>query len=231
MKNLKLSQKIGSVLLAGSIILSSPTAALAAKAPKEGSYIIVGTEQAEPDAKFNIYIVKEGDNLSRISEKISRKVYGIDPTTKYWPVLAFMNGYPKVAQPGDEILFPTTLEEMEARLTYLKESGLYGKYVRNNNIYKKKLTVKGLLEQIYGKKVCVDPDFIQTYLKTLGLEGTYDADSVIKTTDDLWFLTEWIPSLPQMYGEDFWYHVSDQVFDGEDSWMISDPEAKQTKTK
>ena len=231
MKNLKLSQKIGSVLLAGSIILSSPTAALAEKAPKEGSYILVGTEQAEPDAKFNIYIVKEGDNLSRISEKICRKVYGIEPTTKYWPVLAFMNGYPKVAQPGDEILFPTTLEEMDARLTYLKESGLYGKYVRNNNIYKKKLTVKGLLEQIYGKKVCVDPDFIQTYLKTLGLEGTYDADSVIKTTDDLWFLTEWIPSLPQMYGENFWYYVSDQVFDGEDSWMISDPEAEQVKTK
>ena len=231
MKNLKLSQKIGTVLLAGSIILSSPTAVLAEKAPKHGSYILVGTEEAKPDAKFNIYIVKENDNLSRISEKICRKVYGIEPTTKYWPVLAFMNGYPRIAQPGDEISFPTTLAEMEARLTYLKKSGLYGQYVRANNIYKKKLTVQGLLNEIYGNAICVDPDFIATYLETLGLSDVYDANSVIQSTQDLWNLTVWIPSLPQMYGQDFWYYFSDAVFSDQDAWMINDPDSEITRTK
>ena len=53
--------------------------------------------QLENGQERQVYIVKEGDNLSRISEKLCRKVYGVEATTKYWPVLAFMNGYPRVA--------------------------------------------------------------------------------------------------------------------------------------
>ena len=88
---------------------------------------------------------------------------------------------------------------MEARLSFLKKSGLFAKYVQQNNIYKKKFTVSDLLHDIYSSQVYVDPDFIANYLETLGLTGIYDADTVIQSTQDLFYLTEWIPSLPQLY--------------------------------
>ena len=233
MKNntkIKLMKGIAVLTLATSISLSSPAIAYAKDLPKQGSFVIVGTEQAEENAKYNKYIVKEGDNLSRISERISRKVYGIEPTTKYWPVLAFMNDYPRVAQPGDEIIFPTTLEEMEARLSYLKKTGLFAKYVQNNNIYKKKFTVSDLLHDIYSSQVCVDQDFINQYLETLGLTGIYNENSVITSTNDLFLLTEWIPSLPQMYPDmDIW-SLFDLHYTEEDSWMFNNPDA-EVKTK
>ena len=182
--------------------------------------------QLENGQTRNVYVVKEGDNLSRISEKLCRKVYGIEPTTKYWPVLAFMNGYPRVAQPGDEMIYPETLDEMEARLDFLKKSGLYGKYVRQNNIYKKKFKVKDLLNDIFGSTVCVDPDFINQYLTTLGLEDKYNADTVIDTVEELWNLTEWIPSLPQMYSPEYWYLFSDLEVTDENAWMFQNPDAE-----
>ena len=195
---------------------------------KQGTIVQVERENGEiRDA----YIMKDGDNLSRVSEKLCRKVYGIEPTTKYWPVLAFMNGYPKVGQPGDEIIYPATLEEMEARLSFLKKSGLFAKYVQQNNIYKKKFTVSDLLHDIYSSQVCVDPDFIANYLETLGLTGIYDADTVIQSTQDLFYLTEWIPSLPQLYpGMDIW-SAFDLHYNEDDAWMFSDPEAEYVNTK
>jgi len=42
----------------------------------------------------------EDDNLSKISEKICGH-YKKEVTTKYWPALAFLNGYPRVINPGD----------------------------------------------------------------------------------------------------------------------------------
>ena len=209
LSNLNIKQKLLAVLLSGTIAFSAiPGAALAEK-KAHGAITLAGSEQSESDLYHTITAVK-GDHLSRISEYICTQVYGIEPTTKYWPVLAFMNGYDKVKnkvmQPGDEIKFPLTVEEAEARLEFLKKSGLYGQYVRSHGIYKTKFTVRMLLEDIYAKQgVCVDPDFIDLYLKTIGQDGKFDADTVIKTTDDLWYLTEWIPSLEQLYNWDFSY--------------------------
>lgn len=170
---------------------------------KHGTFLDTQVVQdAETNATFEYgyYVVKEGDNLSRISEKITVH-HGAEQTTKYWPVLAYLNGYPRVIQPGDLVIYPVDMEVMDSILAKLKK-GWLAKYIQKNNIYKEKNTVRRLIETIYnewyGDAVCVDPDFIDLYLKAVGLYGQVDGKTAIKDTDLLWHLTEWIPSLEQL---------------------------------
>ena len=158
----------------------------------------------ETESKYGQYVVKKGDNASLISQKICRH-FNVEMTTKYWPVIAFLNDFPRTIQPGDVIIFPNSMEEMDSLLAKLKELGWTARYIQKNDVYGKKkkeqhrTTVGELLVDIYGDKVCVDPDFVRQYLETIGLGNIYSYDTPIDTSNDMFFyLTEWIPTLDEL---------------------------------
>jgi hypothetical protein len=64
---------------------------------------------------YHMYTVENGDNLSRISQKICR-LFGHKGETKFWPVLAYLNHYPRVIHAGEIIFYPESYEEMERLL-------------------------------------------------------------------------------------------------------------------
>lgn len=152
---------------------------------------------------FEQYTVKEGDNASRISEKICNRLH-IEQTTKYWPVIAFLNDYPRIIHPGDIIIYPKDAVEMENLYQNLRKTGWLARYIQKQDIYgtKKKAartTLGQLLSEIYGPGVCIDPDFVALYLKAQGLEGRFDIDSIVNGDNDTLFLvTEWIPTLDEL---------------------------------
>ena len=173
---------------------------------KQGTFVTTTNELTERDYTF--YVVKQGDNTSRISEKISRH-FGIEPTTKYWPVVAFLNGFPRVLQPGDIIFFPETIEEMDEYLTKIKKSGKFARYVQKYNIYGKNdnkiedpWTIGQLLDDIYHTyghtDADIDPDFLYKYLEEVGLPTNYTLDTLIDNSDLYVALTIYIPSLEQL---------------------------------
>ena len=109
--DMKLRIKSGllALMVAGGITLVHAPKAMAEEAKpkyKEGTFIDIPSFDEHEESQYGIYVVKEGDNLSKISEKICRH-QGVEISTKYWPVLAYLNGYPKVAQPGDLLFFST----------------------------------------------------------------------------------------------------------------------------
>lgn len=190
------------VTMATSIPFINPKTAYAATNTKytQGTFIEEPMEYEE--SQYGRYVVKKGDNISIISQKICR-YYGEEMTTKYWPVLAFLNGFPRTIQPGDIIIFPGTFEDMDSLLNSLKENGWTSRYIRNNDVYGKRKkevthTVGELLAEIYGEQACVDPDFVALYLDAQGLHGKYNIDSPVNTTDMLFNLTEWIPTLQEL---------------------------------
>ena len=206
--DMKLRIKSGllALMVAGGITLVHAPKTMAEEAKpkyKEGTFIDIPSYDEHEESQYGIYVVKEGDNLSRISEKICRH-QGVEISTKYWPVLAYLNGYPKVAQPGDLLFFLEDNEDMENTLKDLTKSGWKARYIQKNNVYGKKddtqsgLTVMALLIDIYGKDVCTDPDFVRKYLKTIGQSGKFNADSVIKNTEEYFKLTDWIPTLDDL---------------------------------
>ena len=185
------------IMLANGIAFAKPVNA-GAESYKRGTFI---EEKVEYEQKEYLrYVADKTDNLSKISRKICH-YYGIEVTTKYWPVLAFLNDVKKaIVRPGDIFLFPITIDEMEELYELLNTSGWIKAYVKANNIYKHKkkevITVGDLLAEIYGDKTCVDPDFVYAYLKMHGLDGLYTIDSVIDhSTDMLFYLTEWLPTV------------------------------------
>ena len=208
MKN-NIKQKVATaaaavVIGATTLLGGMPNAIAETKATyKQGTFLenqVVQDTETNATFEYGYYVVKEGDNLSRISEKITRHL-GAEQTTKYWPVLAYLNGYPRVIQPGDLVFFPADMEVMDQILAKLKK-GWLAKYINANNIYKEKNTVRRLLEEIYhewyGDDVCVDPDFIRLYLHAVGLGDKYDGSSPITDTEMMFHLTEWIPTLEQL---------------------------------
>ena len=152
---------------------------------------------------YYMYTVQKGDNASLISKRICRK-FNVTPTTKYWPVIAFLNNYPRVIRPGDVIYYPTSIEEMDSLLSMLKESGWLKNYIRLNRIYKRNdgvLTLGEIIDDIYGHGASKNPELVNAYLKIIGCEGMFDANSVIfdgnieKPNYDLYFMvTEAIPT-------------------------------------
>ena len=190
------------VTLATSVALFNPQPAYAATGAEytQGTFIEEPMEYEE--SQFGRYVVKKGDNASKISEKICRH-FGVDITTKYWPVIAFLNGFPRVIQPGDIIVFPNSIEDMDNLLRSLRETGWLARYIQANDVYgtrkrQQRTTVGELLAEIYGSSACVDPDFVALYLRAVGLEGRYDIDSPIDGTNMLFYLTEWIPTLQEL---------------------------------
>ena len=156
------------------------------------------TEEVE-EPVYNEYVVREGDNASVISIRVC-KYFGVPKTTKYWPVIAYLNNYPRVLQPNDIIYFPETFEEMDTMLNDLKESGWLRLYLKYNKVYGKKeekITVGEVIDDIYGIGACKDPDFVLAYFTAIEQLGNYNVDSVVKG-DDLFRLTEWIPTREEL---------------------------------
>ena len=191
--------RIASVALTASILINGFALTKPANAEtkyQRGTFI---TENVNEENNYFGYVVKKNDSLSTVSKKIC-KYLGIESTTKYWPVLAYLNNVKTtVIVPGDILVFPTTIEELESLLENLKESGWTNNYIKKNHIYKnkKRRTVRSLVEEIYGSS---DDDFVELFLQIQGLESTYDIDSVIEAgdTEMLFDLTEWLPTMDEL---------------------------------
>ena len=199
---IRLMTGVMAVTMATSIAFINPQTAYAETNTKYTQRTFIEEPMEYEESQYNRYVVKKGDNISLISQKIC-KYYGEEMTTKYWPVLAFLNGFPRIIQPGDIIIFPGTFEDMDSLLNSLKETGWTARYIQKNDVYGKRKkqvthTVGSLLAEIYGEQVCVDPDFVALYLNAQGLNGKYNIDSPVDTTDMLFNLTEWIPTLQEL---------------------------------
>lgn len=206
LKNIKLSKKFLSLLVAGGISLA-PTTGLAKTDNSYNPGTFVRRVEQDERVEYGEYIVKEGDNLSKISEKICSHLR-IEISTKYWPVLAFLNNYPRVIEPGDIIIFPKNFAQLEELNNKLQESGWTSKYKQTYKVYgvkkdKKKISMESLfeiLDDIYGDTVCVDEDFIRLYLKVLGLDDKYIlTKSNVKDDDDIYYdFTKWMPTIDEI---------------------------------
>ena len=203
--SLRITPKLIALLVAGGITL----------APVEGNCLtdnsydpgtFVKCVDLDESKHYGEYVVKKGDNLSRISEKVCSHLR-IEITPKYWPVLAFLNGYPRVIEPGDIILYPKSAEYLDLLNEKLKENGWTSKYKQTYKVYGEKVPKKGLsmesvgilLSSIYGDKVCVDEDFIRLYLKVQGLDEKYYLSSSFELSNETLFeLTDWIPTLEEI---------------------------------
>ena len=198
--NIRFTSAVLSLALATGIALTTPSECFAEKKNKQGKFI--GAIENEEGQRYNQYVVKKGDNVSRITQKIC-KYYGKEISTEYWPAIAFLNGFPRVLQPNDIIIFPETYEELVILNANLKSVGWTDRYIQSNNIYARSKnetysSIYGLLHEIYGDDVCIDEDFVRKYLKTVGLSGKYNLTSGNFTNNQLFELTEWIPSLEEL---------------------------------
>ena len=201
-ENLNLTNKLVSLLAVATIALT-PIAGNGASKYKEGTFITETVENGEET--YNLYVVKEGDNLSRISEKVCSH-FREEISTEFWPTIAFLNNYPRVIRPGDLIMYPNSYDKMVEMNAKLRELGWTSRYIIKNKIYKKtkksalpRETVASLLHDIYGDAVCVDEDFIRLYLKAQGLEDKYYLTNAQSITNEVLFeLTDWIPTLDEL---------------------------------
>ena len=152
------------------------------------------------DVEYNGYVVKAGDNTSRVSQKVT-KYFNEEMTTKYWPVIAYLNEYPRTVRPGEVLIFPESFEEMDETLTELRQSGWLAKYIQYRGIYKnnkRNITVGEVIDQIYGKGASQDPTFVRNYLKAVRFDvKKFNASSELN--GDLYFkLTDWIPTTEEL---------------------------------
>ena len=202
--NLRLNKKTLALLVAGGIALTPIDMALANPKYVEGTFV-KEIEQDENE-EYGQYVVMKNDNLSKISEKICGH-YRKEVSTKYWPALAFLNGYPRVINPGDIIIYPKSFDRLVAMNEKLRKIGWTAKYIYNNQIYgvkkqKKRLSsdlVGVILEDIYGDDVCIDEDFIRTYLEINGLtDNYYLTTNGTFNSEILADLTENIPTVEQI---------------------------------
>ena len=203
-KNLRVSPKLIALLVAGGIALAPiPGTCLTNNSYDPGTF--VREVEMDETQEYGMYIVKEGDNLSRISEKICSH-FRKEITPKYWPALAFLNNYPRIIKPGDKIIFPKTFERLVEMNDKLQELGWTSKYKQTYKVYgtKKKVPlsmemVGVILSDIYGDEVCVDEDFIRLYLKVQGLDQKYYLNKAPSINpDDYFALTDWIPTIEEI---------------------------------
>lgn len=202
---LRVSPKLIALLLAGGVALTPVMASGVTNDSYEHGTFVRWVEQVEEN-EYGEYIVKEGDNLSRISEKICSHLR-IEITPKYWPVLAYLNHYPRVITPGEIIIFPKNAEDLILLNDKLQASGWTSKYKQANKVYgvkepKKALSMEAaskLLYEIYGDTVCIDEDFVRRYLKIQGLDEKYYLTTTKGIDSDTYFeLTDWIPTLDEL---------------------------------
>lgn len=201
-ENLKVTNKFLAIVAAGTIALAPVSMASATKY-KQGTFITQTVEDGENT--YNQYVVKEGDNLSRISEKICSH-FREEISTEYWPAIAFLNNYPKVIRPGDLIIYPNSFAKLVDMNNKLREVGWTSRYIIKNKIYKQtkksalpRESIADLLCDIYGDTTCVDEDFILLYLRAQGLEDKYYlTDAKELSNETIFELTDWIPTLDEL---------------------------------
>lgn len=165
-------------LLTATGMLFSPMVGLADNYHNEKAFVQPDQEELE----LGEYFMEKGDNLSLISLRI----YG---DSKFWAVLAFINGYPKIGQIGDRIIYFKSYDRMVNIYNHLRKTGWIARYIQKNKVYKKTVDdyhlsyeeVVELLSAIYGDEECIDPDFVQTYI------DMHDNS-----------LTEWIPTIEEI---------------------------------
>ncbi len=159
---------------------------------------------SENNIEFGEYTVVRGDNASIISKKICKHVYHIEPTTKYWPVIAFLNGYPRVIHAGDVIVYPKNLKDMEKMLTWIKSSNngtkdsWLVKYLRSHRVYfdgeryliENPQTAGEIFDEMFGKGASKNIELFNYYLKVLGIEGKYTPNTLVVSFEGVWELTE-----------------------------------------
>ena len=171
---------------------------------KQGTFIEDCDEYEE--GEYTKYVVQKGDNASNISKKICR-YFGVESTTKYWPVIAYLNDYPRTINKGDQLIFPSSYKDMDDLLNQLDESGWtnnYKKLLKKRKEIKEKYkadnlynTVGAILDEIYGAGTRNDQEFVNKYLNAVGFAGDYDADTIL-TKEEIFKLTEWIPTLEEL---------------------------------
>ena len=140
---------------------------------------------------------------SSFTEKIC-KHNGVEVSTKYWPVIAYLNQYPRTIRPSDIVIFLDSVENMDELLAGLKSSNWYSKYVQYNDIRKnakKNITIGQVLDEIYGTGTSKDSAFVKKYLKTIGMDPEkYNAGSELNNYT-YFRLTDWIPTSEELVGE------------------------------
>ena len=193
---IRFTSALCALVVAGGITFATPTNVYAEE-NKQGE---IQSEVNNEVAHYNTYTVKKGDNLSRISGRICDS-FGKEYSGEYWPVLAFLNGFPRVLQPNDVVVYPETFEEMVIMNENLKAIGWTARYIQRNKVYEdnsSKYSVLSLLYEIYGDDICIDADFVNLYLNAVGVSGKYDINSEITDTNQLFELTDWIPTLEEL---------------------------------
>ena len=202
---IRVSPKLMALLLAGGIALT-PISGLAVTDNSRNPGTFVKNVELDETKINGEYIVKEGDNLSRISEKICSH-FRKEISTKYWPALAFLNDYPRVIREGNSIYYPKTFEQLVALNNKLEEIGWTSKYKQANKVYGKKKVklsmeeVGKILYDIYGDSLgCIDPDTMKLYLKVIGFEKKYELRDINKklTNDEFADLTKYIPTVEEI---------------------------------
>ena len=165
---------------------------------KEGSFI---EDYAIVDGIMcDGYVVKRGDTTSRISEKTSKHL-GLEKTTKYWPVIAYLNDYPRIINPKDIVAFPSNTEVLDELLANLKSSNWVSKYIQYNGIYKnhkRNVTVGEIIDDIFGKGASKDTEFVKRYIKTVGMNPSQFTSSSELNVTSYFRLTDWIPTTEEL---------------------------------
>jgi len=209
-KNIKLKFISGAVAtviaVGGNLTLSNTPNAYADTVVKKKFGTFIEDLDDYEEGQYIKYIVQEGDNASNISRRVCR-YFGENVTTKYWPVIAYLNGYPKTIKVGDEIIFPSTYADMNSLLNDLNESGWITKYKKllrkrkeTSERYKednKDNTIGALIDDIYGEGTSNDKDFVRRYLEEVGLSSKYNVNTIL-SKEEIIRLTEWIPSLEEL---------------------------------
>ena len=203
MKNerLRMSPKFIALLVAGGIALT-PVAGFAITDDSYNPGTFVKWIEQTDEYDYGLYNVKEGDNWSRISEKVCSH-HRVEIEAKYWLALYYYNNCPKVIEPGDIIKFPKDQTEIEVLKVTLEKNGTAARIKRNNKVYGGKKTkisldeVGRIVNGIYGDDIeCIDPDILNYYLKITGADKKYELRDIDKklTNDQFADLTKYIPT-------------------------------------
>ena len=198
----EINKKILSFIVAGGIAVT-PISVGAEEAHRPGVFYQLNDEKS--DNSFNYYVVKKGDNLSKICRKICR-YFNRESSTDCWPALAFLNNYPRIINERDIIKFPKDYDSLVALNDNLLEIGWTRRYIYENDVYGKRKrhrvsieSVGDLLHDIYGDDVCIDEDFIRLYMEATNLSEIYELTGNTNINDDLLSdFTIYIPSISEL---------------------------------
>ena len=172
---------------------------------KDDFYITIGNETI----LCKKYIANDSDSLSTISKKACRELYGQKGDTIYWPVIAYINNKKNtIVVPGEEFLCPVSLDDAITLLEMVNENGYKSYFIKKNHVYSKKYStvrdeIAKICKEYYG--IQVTEEFVQKYinaqkkyLKNPKYKEILNPEHEIKTNDEKWILTEWLPTLEDL---------------------------------